>query len=100
MDRFWELRDYEKEKEIIIDAIKQIFEKSKRENAVIGLSGGIDSAITTALSSLALSGDRVYTFYLPLQLLSFLYQIYYIFFEIVFDSLYIVYYSLINFCYI
>jgi len=65
MKEFWKLRNYEEEKEKIIESIRQYFKKSNRKNAVIGLSGGLDSSVTAALLSLALGGENVYAYYLP-----------------------------------
>lgn len=39
--------------------IKQYVENSGADGIVLGLSGGVDSSTTAALSSLAIGGDRV-----------------------------------------
>jgi NAD+ synthase len=50
----------------IEDAIRdQIFRQSKRKGAVIGLSGGIDSSVTTVLCARALGKERVLSLLLP-----------------------------------
>ena len=41
--------------------------KSGFRGAVIGLSGGIDSALTTAIAADALGADAVTTFFMPSQ---------------------------------
>ncbi|HTX55941.1 MAG TPA: NAD+ synthase [Candidatus Acidoferrales bacterium] len=43
----------------------EIVERRGMHRAVIGLSGGVDSAVTTYLSSLALGPENVYAFRLP-----------------------------------
>ena len=56
----------EKECERICEFIKdQIFTHFRREGAVVGISGGIDSAMTTALSVRALGKDKVLGVFLP-----------------------------------
>jgi len=45
--------------------IKQYVENSGADGIVLGLSGGVDSSTTAALSSLALGGDRVLGLILP-----------------------------------
>jgi NAD+ synthase len=45
--------------------IKQYVENSGADGIVLGLSGGVDSSTTAALSSLAIGGDRVLGFILP-----------------------------------
>lgn len=68
MNRFWELRNYEKEKEKIIEFIRGYFKKSNKTNAVIGLSGGIDSSAAVALLSAALGNKKVFAYYLPTKM--------------------------------
>jgi len=65
MSEFWKRKNYEKEIEGIVDLIRQGLKKSDTKNAVIGLSGGVDSSTVTGLCSLALGGERVYTYFLP-----------------------------------
>ena len=45
--------------------IKDYVEKTKAKGIVLGLSGGIDSSTTAALSALAIGGDRVLGLLLP-----------------------------------
>jgi len=45
--------------------IKQYVENSGADGIVLGLSGGIDSSVTAALSSLSIGGDRVLGLMLP-----------------------------------
>jgi NAD+ synthase len=45
--------------------IKDYFEKSKTKGIVVSLSGGIDSCTVTALSALAIGGDKVLGLMLP-----------------------------------
>ena len=56
----------EKECERICEFIKeQVFTHFRREGAVVGISGGIDSALTAALSVRALGKDKVLGVFLP-----------------------------------
>ena len=56
----------EKECEKICQFIKeQVFTHFRREGAVVGISGGIDSALTAALSVRALGKDKVLGVFLP-----------------------------------
>jgi NAD+ synthase len=56
----------EKECERICEFIQeQMFTHFRREGAVVGISGGIDSALTTALSVRALGKDKVLGVFLP-----------------------------------
>ena len=56
----------EKECERICEFIKeQVFTHFRREGAVVGISGGIDSALTSALSVRALGKDKVLWVFLP-----------------------------------
>lgn len=52
----------------IIDFIRSTFNKTNKTRAVIGLSGGIDSAVSFALTVKALGSENVYPFYLPSKL--------------------------------
>jgi len=45
--------------------LRDYFRKNGFREAVIGLSGGIDSAVTAAIAARALGPDRVHGFYLP-----------------------------------
>jgi NAD+ synthase len=56
----------EKECDRICEFIKeQVFAHFRREGAVVGISGGIDSALTTALSVRVLGKDKVLGVFLP-----------------------------------
>lgn len=58
--------DSEKEVEKISNRLKQIMAKQlKRRGLVIGLSGGIDSSVTAALSVKTLGADRVLALQMP-----------------------------------
>ncbi len=52
-------------KDILINFIKEETEKVGINRVVVGLSGGIDSALSAALASHALGGENVYAFALP-----------------------------------
>jgi NAD+ synthase (glutamine-hydrolysing) len=45
--------------------LRDYFRKNGFREAVVGLSGGIDSAVTAAIAARALGPDRVHGFYLP-----------------------------------
>lgn len=57
--------DCENESERICSFIQQYVRSSKRDGAVIGLSGGIDSALCAALCVKALGKERVFGLILP-----------------------------------
>ncbi|MDD1743502.1 MAG: NAD+ synthase [Methanomassiliicoccales archaeon] len=50
---------------VIKDFIRQKVEESGAAGVVVGLSGGIDSAVVAALCAGAIGGDKVLTLYLP-----------------------------------
>jgi len=50
---------------IISDFIKTRLEESKRSGIIVGLSGGIDSAVVASLCVKALNSDRVYGVFFP-----------------------------------
>ncbi|MGA1846724.1 NAD+ synthase [Deferribacter abyssi] len=50
---------------VLTTFIKDEVEKVGLENVVVGLSGGIDSALSATLATLALGKERVYTYALP-----------------------------------
>jgi len=52
-------------RDILVNFIKLETEKIGLENIVIGLSGGIDSAVSAALASLAMDNKKVYAYGLP-----------------------------------
>jgi len=56
--------DYENVKEQIVSFIKEQVEESGCKGVVIGLSGGLDSAVVTKLC-IAAYGDKVYTLIMP-----------------------------------
>ncbi len=49
----------------IVSGTKKFVEKTGRKNAVVGLSGGVDSATVCALLCKALGPKRVFAFHLP-----------------------------------
>jgi len=53
------------ETDSIVDFIKRKFIEANLENAIIGLSGGIDSAVSAALSVKALGKDHVFAIMMP-----------------------------------
>jgi NAD+ synthase len=58
--------DTEKEIEYIVDFIKdQVHNKYKRDGIVVGLSGGVDSAVTAALSLRAVGESKLITLIMP-----------------------------------
>ena len=57
--------DFEKAKEIIIDFIRTITEQAGVNGVVVGLSGGIDSALTAYLAVEALGHENVLGIHLP-----------------------------------
>lgn len=57
--------DLLKEKERIIGFIGDYVTGAKKENVILGLSGGIDSAVIAALSVAALGKENVYAIILP-----------------------------------
>ncbi|BAI79962.1 NAD(+) synthase [Deferribacter desulfuricans SSM1] len=57
--------DYRLVTKVLTDFIKNETEKVGIKNVVVGLSGGIDSALSATLATLALGKDRVYAYALP-----------------------------------
>lgn len=53
---------------ILIDFIKQKVEESRADGVVIGLSGGIDSAVVSKLCYDALGGERVLNIHMPYRI--------------------------------
>ena len=53
------------ETERIIDWLKEIFKEKGFSKAVIGISGGIDSAVVASLCVLALGKENIYGYLLP-----------------------------------
>jgi NAD+ synthase len=51
--------------ETIVEFIRTYTENSKRKNLVIGLSGGLDSAVVAKLAKLALGKENIYALFLP-----------------------------------
>jgi len=56
--------------DILANFIKEETEKIGLKNVVLGLSGGIDSALSAALAAKAFGGDRVYAYCMPYKLSS------------------------------
>ncbi|MCD8554053.1 NAD+ synthase [Seleniivibrio sp.] len=56
--------------DILTNFIKDETEKIGLKNVVLGLSGGIDSALSAALAAKALGGNRVYAYCMPYKLSS------------------------------
>jgi len=59
------LKDPEKVTKRIVEFIKQQAESLNREGVVLGLSGGIDSAVGAALSAMAVGRENTLTLFLP-----------------------------------
>ncbi|MGA1861357.1 NAD+ synthase [Deferribacter thermophilus] len=57
--------NYDLVTKILTSFIKEEVEKIGIKNVVVGLSGGIDSALSATLATLALGKDRVYAYALP-----------------------------------
>ena len=57
--------DYAKIFDNIVNSFKDAFNKTGAENAVVGISGGIDSALTSAAAVKALGKERVKGFFMP-----------------------------------
>ncbi|MEF3254896.1 MAG: NAD+ synthase [Deferribacterales bacterium] len=57
--------DYKFVSEILVNFIKEETEKIGLKNVVIGLSGGIDSALSAVLAVKSLGSDRVFSYALP-----------------------------------
>jgi len=62
--------DTNKEKEKIVGFIAQTFKNAGFLDAVIGLSGGVDSAVSCVLATQALEVDHIYPILLPCGVLS------------------------------
>jgi len=62
--------DPQKKSEQLIDFLKKSFAAAGFSNTVIGLSGGVDSAVSCALAVRALGADHVYPLLLPYGILS------------------------------
>lgn len=57
--------DYKKETEKIVNFIQEYFQKAGFTKAVLGISGGLDSAVVCALLVKALGKENVYGYSLP-----------------------------------
>jgi len=57
--------DYEATKQEITDWINKIVHSTATEGIVLGLSGGVDSAVTAALAAEAIQGDRIMALIMP-----------------------------------
>ncbi len=58
----------EKAREIIVDFIAEYIDSAGSDGAVIGLSGGLDSAVSAALAVEAIGSDRVFAVALPYRI--------------------------------
>jgi len=56
--------DPEKVTKIIIDFIREKVDREKKDGVILGLSGGIDSVVLTALAAKAVGSSKVYAYYL------------------------------------
>lgn len=52
-------------KEKLVSGLRKFFRDCKKEQAVIGLSGGVDSAVTLALTAQALGKEKVTALFMP-----------------------------------
>ncbi len=59
------IMNYKKERERISNFIRDYCRKSRFENLVIGLSGGVDSALVSALAVQAIGREHLFAFCLP-----------------------------------
>jgi NAD+ synthase len=59
--------DPEAEVEKISRAIRELLQRTRRRGLVVGLSGGIDSSVSCALSVRALGKERVFGLFMPEQ---------------------------------
>ncbi|MEM2087565.1 MAG: NAD+ synthase [Thermoproteota archaeon] len=57
--------DYERVAENIVMRIRQYFLNAKRENGIIGLSGGLDSSVVACLTVRALGSERTRLYLMP-----------------------------------
>lgn len=57
--------NYPKTVEIMLQFIRHKVDASGADGVVIGLSGGVDSAVSTSLAAKALGADRVHAYYMP-----------------------------------
>jgi len=57
--------DAEQVSEVILNFIKEYTEKCGRKKVVVGLSGGIDSALVAKLATMALGEENVSTLFMP-----------------------------------
>jgi NAD+ synthase len=58
-------RDPQKERNLIVDFIKKVFQSAGLSKAIIGLSGGVDSSVVCALAVQALGKDAIVPMLLP-----------------------------------
>ena len=59
--------DYKKETKKIVKFIQDTFKEKGFEKAIIGISGGLDSAVVVALLIKALGKDNVCSYYIPIE---------------------------------
>jgi len=57
--------DPEETTEIIVEFIRTYVENANKKSVVIGLSGGVDSAVVTKLATLALGKENIHALFLP-----------------------------------
>ena len=62
--------DNKRVKQIIIQKLKEYFEENNIENAVLGLSGGLDSSTVAFLASETLGVERLYIYLMPTSITS------------------------------
>ena len=66
--RHLKLNNFKREEELfnaLVLGVKDYFRKSNHKEAVIGISGGIDSAITSVIAETALGASNVHGVYMP-----------------------------------
>ncbi len=61
------IQDLERPRKIIVNFIRDYVEKTGLEGIILGLSGGIDSALVTTLATEALGPERVRVMLMPVQ---------------------------------
>ena len=57
--------DHAQEADRIGDTMRRLLRETRRKGIVVGLSGGVDSAVTAALAVRALGPDRVFGIFMP-----------------------------------
>lgn len=64
--RVFDRKKMKAESERIIKFIKEYVKQSGRKGIVLGLSGGLDSAVVAVLAKRALDGNNIHCYYLPM----------------------------------